>query len=165
MSAGTNIEKLKDLLDGRAKRQIPNQVSWGTVSAIDWDKKQCTVVGLVDELEYYGVSLGVGNRLIKPVIGTRCLIGSILNQEADTYLIDVEEYEEKIYTSGKNELHITKDGFVIKNDKADIKSILKEAFEQLMVAKILTPSGPGNFSPDDVTKFGELKTDVLNLFK
>lgn len=165
MSDGTNIERLSGLLANKAKKQIPNQVSWGVVKSVDWANKNCTVSGLLDELDYYEVSLGIANQIIKPVVGTKCLIGTVLNKEEDTYLIDVEEFEEKIYRSADVELHITQEGFVIKRNGADLKEILKEAFEQLKNAKILTPAGPGQFSPDDKLKFEELKNEVLNLFK
>lgn len=165
MNEGTNIDRLKELLDSRAKRQIPTQVVWGRVKTVDWENKKCTVTGELDGLDYYEVSLGVKNQIIKPKKGAKCLIGSVGNVETDNYLIDVEEFEEKIFISNKVELHITEQGFTIKRGNADLKLILKEAFEQLKTAKILTPAGPGNFSPTDVTKFEELKTQILNLFK
>lgn len=165
MNEGTNIERLKQTLDYRSKRQIPTQVVWGIVKEVNWPEKTCTVTGLTDGLEYYGVSLGLENQIIKPTISSRCLIGSVGNMEAEAYLIDTADFEEKILISGETELQITEAGFTIKRGGSDLKLILKEAFEQLKNAKILTPSGPGQFSPDDKLKFEELKTKVLSLFK
>lgn len=165
MSEGTNIDRLKGLLDQHSKKQIPKQVVWGIVKEIDWESKTCTVTGLADDLDYYDVNLGIKNEIIKPKIGSKCMIGSVENQEAETYLINAEEFDERIFISGDSELHITESGFTVKRNESDLKLILKEAFEQLKAAKILTPSGPGKFSPDDKLKFEELKTKVLNLFK
>lgn len=165
MNEGTNIDRLKDLLDQRSRKQIPKQVVWGTVKDIDWGSKTCTVTGLADNLDYLDVSLGIKNEIIKPKIGSKCMIGSVENEEAETYLINAEEFDERIFISGDTELHITESGFIVKRGESDLKLILKETFDQLKAAKILTPSGPGQFSPDDKLKFEELKNKVLNLFK
>lgn len=165
MNEGINIERLKTTIDRNVKKQIPEQVVWAVIKTVDWDKKQCIATGMVDNLDYHEVGLGVGNMCIKPVVGAKCLIGTIGNQNADVFLIDVSEFEEKIYTSGDTEFHITKDGFIIKRNDVDLKEILENTLNQLKNAKILTPSGPGSFSPADKIKFEEFKNEVLNLFK
>lgn len=166
MNEGTNMDRLKAVLEQHIRRQLPSGATeWGIVTSVDWEDRSCVVKGLLDELEYYDVSLGIRDIIIKPAIGAKCLIGAIANESTDTYLIDVEAFEEMIFISGHTELHITKSGFTVKRGTEDLKEILMETFDQLKNAIITTPSGPGKFSPDDKLKFEELKNKVLNLFK
>jgi len=53
--------------------------------------------------------------------------------------------------------------FTIKSGSVNLKSILNDGFEQLDKAIILTPSGPGKFSPADKLVFADLKNKTNQL--
>ena len=73
----TQLDRLYNLLGANAKNQVPIQTAWGVVKEVDWEEKTATILGLIDNLEYYDVSLGIGNTIRKPKINTKCIIGSI----------------------------------------------------------------------------------------
>ena len=59
------------------------------------------VTGVVDQLEYYNVQLGMGALCIYPKPGTTCLVGIVEGQETDTFLISAEEVDEIVPNYGK----------------------------------------------------------------
>lgn len=113
------VGEFNKLLAQRIKELIPMQTHWAEVKSVDWDKRTMTAIGTVDQLEFYGVLLGMGAEARKPAIGSRCLIGTIQNQSAGAYLIwahEIEEYELKDKTGFKvslknGEMTINGDGF------------------------------------------------------
>lgn len=161
----TQLDRLYELLGSNAKNQVPIQTAWGIVKEFDWESKTATVLGLVDNLEYYDVSLGLGNTVRKPKINTKCIIGSIGNQEVDNFLIDCDEVDEVIIKSKDAEIHVTTDGLVLKNETVELKEVLQKLLEELDRSIIKTPSGPGLFSEQNKVVFKQLKNDVLTLFK
>jgi hypothetical protein len=63
-----------------------------------------------------------------------------------------------------NQLFEMKDGkFTIKSGNIDLKSILNDGFDQLIKAVLMTPSGPGKFSPADILVFTDLKAKTNQL--
>ncbi|MBX7204143.1 MAG: hypothetical protein K1X81_01850 [Bacteroidia bacterium] len=82
-----------------AKRQVKVTTAWVTVKAVDWDEKTMTATGLMDDLDYNDVLLGIGSVYTKPKQGTKALIGLIENQDAATFLIECEEVEEMLINS------------------------------------------------------------------
>lgn len=90
---GREIEVFGGLMDRLIKGNSKIQTHYAYVTEVNWDAKTMTVKGLIDDLEFFDVILGLGSVNIKPVIGSSCLIGVILNNEAQTFLISAEEIE------------------------------------------------------------------------
>ena len=100
MKRGDNITELGAVLNERTKKLIDVQTHWCNVKSVDWDKKTMVATGLVDDLDFFDVNLGVGSIYKKPKIKTKCLIGIINNNIADAFLIECDEIEEIVL--GKN---------------------------------------------------------------
>lgn len=96
MSLSDEIAKLRKSLNKMAKGHVKVQTVWAKVKSVDWDKKQMTATGVIDELDYNNVLLGLGNLYRKPVVGKYCLLGLIANNDAATFLIDAEEVEDVV---------------------------------------------------------------------
>lgn len=102
----SNLNQLKENLHRQTKRSIPTQVFWGVIKSVNWENKTCVVEGIKDDLPFYEVSCGLEDRIFKPAIGSKCLIGSIGNVETDLYLIDVEAFEMCYLKVGKTTFKI-----------------------------------------------------------
>jgi hypothetical protein len=94
LKKGSNIQELGNILNERTKSLIDIQTHWCNVKSVDWDKKLMIAVGLVDDLPFYDVNLGIGSIYKKPKLKTKCLIGIINNNLADAFLIDCDEIEQ-----------------------------------------------------------------------
>lgn len=94
MKRGNNITELGKVLNERTKKMIDVQTHWCNVKSVDWDNKLMIATGLVDDLDFFDVNLGVGSVFKKPKLQTKCLIGIINNNIADAFLIDCDEIEE-----------------------------------------------------------------------
>lgn len=93
MKRGDNITELGAVLNERAKKLIDVQTHWCNVKSVDWDKKTMVATGLVDDLDFFDVNLGIGSIYKKPKVKTKCLIGIINNNIADAFLIECDEIE------------------------------------------------------------------------
>lgn len=117
------LNEYKELLHNQQKRQIPVQTEWATVKEIDWDDKTMTCIGQNNELEYFDILLGLGSIFKKPKIGSTVLIGSIDNSE-ESFMLDCEEFDEMIFTSGETEFTINQDGYIFKQGNESFQKIL-----------------------------------------
>jgi hypothetical protein len=126
-----SIERLNSLLGNKIKNMSEVQTAWCTVKSIDWDKKLMDVVGIVDDLEYYDVLLGLGSEDKKPVIGCTCIIGIIGNESGNSFLIYAEELEEIEIKVGSSLLHVKKDGFILKQNSESLKTVLNDLIDEL----------------------------------
>lgn len=132
----------------------------GTVKEVENDT--CTV----DNYEDVRLNAIIDNLesqfTIYPKIGSKVIIGRLENED-NAFVIGVSEIE-KVVIKIANQLFEMKDGkFTIKSGSVNLKTILNDAFEQLNKAIIMTPSGPGNFSPADKAVFAELKSKTNQL--
>lgn|GEM_PF-916453 len=146
MKKGSNIQELGNVLNERTKSLIDIQTHWCNVKSVDWDKKLMIAVGLVDDLPFYDVNLGIGSIYKKPKLKTKCLIGIINNNIADAFLIECDEVEEIIFTSGESVLTIKEDGFIVKQSNESLKVILNDLVAEINklndeVAKIVVSIG------------------------
>lgn len=91
---GKELDNIANLLTQNAKRQVPMQNTWVTCTSVDWDAKTMKCKGVTDDLPYFDVLLGLGSSYVKPVQGSKCLIGSIQNKSAASFIIYAEEIEE-----------------------------------------------------------------------
>jgi hypothetical protein len=149
MANGSNISQLGQTLNNMAKSHVKVQTCWVTVQEVDWNEKTMTAIGLTDELPFYDVQLGVGSFYRKPAVGSMCLIGIIENQDAATFLIDAENVEEAVYTSGESEFTIKLDGFIIQRAGESFKTVLNDfqtqvgkLCEELAKVVVLIGTGP-----------------------
>lgn len=143
---GDNITRLGAVLDERSKKLIDVQTHWCVVKSVDWDKKTMIATGLVDDLEFYDVNLGVGSIYKKPKEKTKCLIGIINNNIADAFLIECDAVEEIIFTSGSSIFRIKENGFIVKQSDESLKKVLNDLVKQINklndeVAKIVVSIG------------------------
>jgi len=146
LKKGSNIQELGNVLNERTKSLIDIQTHWCNVKSVDWDKKLMIAVGLVDDLPFYDVNLGIGSIYKKPKLKTKCLIGIINNNIADAFLIECDEVEEIIFTSGESVLTIKEDGFIVKQSNESLKVILNDLVAEINklndeVAKIVVSIG------------------------
>nr|DAS20555.1 MAG TPA: hypothetical protein [Caudoviricetes sp.] len=93
-------EQLRDALERRINGAKQAQLRWVTVDTVDKDNRAMDVTGVVDQLEYYNVQLGMGALCIYPKPGTTCLVGIIEGQETDAFLISAEEVDEIVLNGG-----------------------------------------------------------------
>lgn len=96
----TTDEQLRDALDKWREGAKQAQLRWVTVDQVDKEGKAMDVTGVVDQLEYYNVQLGLGALCIYPKQGTVCLVGIIEGQETDAFLISADEVDEIVLNSG-----------------------------------------------------------------
>ncbi|MBV7268367.1 hypothetical protein [Winogradskyella luteola] len=90
---GREIEEFGSLLNKAIKGEAKIQTHYAKVESVDWNNRTMVVKDLIDDLEFFDVILGLGSVNIKPVLGTLCLIGVILNNDAQTFLISANEIE------------------------------------------------------------------------
>lgn len=96
MPLSDEIQKFKRHLKRQAKQQVPDliQTSWARVKSVDWETKRMVATGVVDDLDFHEVLLGLGHTYKKPKVGSLCLLGIIENFSAATHLIHASEVEE-----------------------------------------------------------------------
>ena len=128
MKKGDNLTELNKVLDEKTKKLIDVQTHWCNAKLINWEKKTMTATGLVDDLDFFDVNLGVGSVYKKPKIKTKCLIGIINNNIADAFLIECDEVEEIAFKSGNSEFIIKENGFIVKQGGESLKQVLNDFF-------------------------------------
>ena len=101
------------------------------VVEVDWNNKTMTVKGLIDDLEFYDVLLGLRSFYKKPKVGAKCLIGLILNNEAATFLIEAEAVDELFIEVGTSTFKIDANGFLVKRDNETLKKVLNDLIVEL----------------------------------
>lgn len=136
MSEGLN--EFNRLLGQRIRELIPIQTFWATVKSVDWDKKTMTATGLIDDLDNFDVLLGLGSQARKPKIGTKCLLG-IIGNSPNAFLIEADELEEFLFKSGESELTIKTDGFIIKHQDQNLKTVFNDMIDE--INKIIVING------------------------
>lgn len=150
------VDEFDKLMAQRIKKAIPQQVQWAKVTSVNWDEKTCEATDLDTDLPFLGISLGIGSMHIKPKVGSLILVGLIENSETKPFLLQAEEIEEYEIKATKIDL---------KNDEIVFKTLLNELLTELKNAIIQTPSGVGNFAPNNVAKFEEINGKINQLFK
>lgn len=65
----------------------------------------------------------------------------------------------------QTEFQVDEDGFLLKRNEVNFKSLLNELLMELKMAIVQTPSGPGNFAPNNIAKFDEINGKINQLFK
>lgn len=150
------ITALVEAMKGMGKDHVKVQTAWGSVREIDWQERTCTVRGEMDGVDFFDVLLGLGAVQIRPVIGTKVLIGIIENEEAQAFVIDAEEIEEvNVRVKGK---------LSISNDEEDLMKLIGDLIEEIRKMKFTTNNGP-TIKLINSPAFGNIKTRFNKLLK
>lgn len=94
MKKGSNISEFGKILTSNTQKLQEVQTHWATVKSVDWEAKTMTVTGVVDDLDFFNVLLGLGSINRKPTIGKKCLIGIVNNNSTSAFLIECESVDE-----------------------------------------------------------------------
>lgn len=127
----SGIQRFNNLLGQRFKDMTEIQTAWCKVVSVDWDNKVMDVMGVVDDLEYFDVVLGLGSDNKKPVPGCLCIIGIIGNGPGNSFLIHAEQLEEMEVRVGSSLLHVKKEGFILKQNSESLKIVLNDLIDEL----------------------------------
>lgn len=90
----TEDEKLRNAFERLQDGARQAQLRWVIVSEVDKENRKMNAIGVSDDLEYYGIQLGMGTFDIYPKARTSCLVGIVEGQETDAFIISAEEVEE-----------------------------------------------------------------------
>lgn len=133
----SKVDDFNILIGQRMTEKIPVQTVYATCMEVDWQNKTMTAIGLVDELPYYQVSLGLGSIYKKPKQGAVCLIGVIGNNTAATFLITTDQLEELIVKVDDSELNITPQGFKISRLGEVLKTVFNDMIDEINKIKVI----------------------------
>lgn len=86
-------EQLRHAFENNLKGTRQAQLRWVTVTGVDKENRMMDAVGVSDNLEYFGIQLGMGAFNIYPKAETNCLVAIIEGQETDAFLIAAEDIE------------------------------------------------------------------------
>ncbi|WP_055394754.1 hypothetical protein [Flagellimonas eckloniae] len=136
---GKELDEFTRLLGEAQKSAVKPQMVWANVKEVDWDNKRMVAIGLIDELEYYDVLLGLGHIDKRPKVGSKCLLGIIGNHSAFTFLIEAEHVEEMTVVSNETELTVKEDGLVVRKANESLKDVLNDFIDE--VNKIIVING------------------------
>lgn len=132
------IREFKNLIDQKAKRQIPVQTEWVKVESVNWEDKTMIAIGEANALPYEDVLLGLGSIYKKPKPGSLALIG-LINNTAGCYLIDCEAYDEIEVNAKLTTLQVKEKGVRIKKGDEDLLEIINDFNDE--VIKVFTQNG------------------------
>lgn len=127
------------LMAQKMKNSQSVQTAFAVVKDVDWEKKTMTATGVIDDLDYNDVLLGLGEIYTRPKVGSRVLIGLIHNQGNNSFLIWSQEAEEWIHKVGKAEMEMKEDGFVVQAQGESLKKVLNDFIDE--VNKIIVVNG------------------------
>jgi len=127
----TAIADFSKILNQKNKETIAVANVWAKVISVDWENKTCDCIGLLDDLEIYDVVLGIGEIVKKPKKDSLVLLGVINGNDANAFLIHAEDTEEISFTTGKSNLTIKVDGFVVKQNNESLKQVLNDLIDEL----------------------------------
>jgi len=161
----TAISEFKQVLYEAGKRNMKVQTMWATAVAVDAEGKTMTAIGVKDELEYYGVSLGLSVIQV-PKVGSRCLLGTIDQNEANTYLIHANEVEEYSITSGESMVTVKEEGTVISRGNESLVDVHNDLIDKLgelcdAVNAIVVTNGVG----PNIPVIADIKNNLEGLLK
>lgn len=169
-------ELFKQAVNLSRKKKGKFTLSVGTVTAIENDT--CTV-DQYEDVRLNSIVEELNSQFtVYPKVGSKVVIGRLENED-NAFVLGVSEIEKLIIKIG-NQVFEFKEGnvtinigdqvlemksgkFKITNGTVSLKSILDKGFDQLGKAIIMTPSGPGKFSPADKLVFADLKSKTNQL--
>ena len=136
------------------------------VTSVDEENQTAHVVPLDGSSPIYDVYLVVdmeqGGFYLQPKVGSLVCVAFINKETA--IVVGTSELEKVTCTLEGFSLKIENGKIQIKNEQADFKTILNDLLTELKNAIIQTPSGPGNFAPQNVAKFEEINNKINQLW-
>ena len=118
------------------------------------------------EVRFHSIMKQLDNHItIIPKEGSIVLVALINNDITEAFIISTSEIDKVQIKIKKAEFIMDAGKFTLKNEFANLKQILNDVFKQLTQAIILTPAGPGSFSPNDIAVFTQQKVLLNKLFQ
>lgn len=141
MSKGSNIQVFGELIGQKIRTAQKVQTHWSIVKEVDWENKTMTATGVTDDLDFQEVHLGLGSFYRKPKTGSMCLIGVIENQEASTFLIECEAFEEAVYKCDDTLFRIKENGYVVQQGDENLQVLILDLIKAIKNMKFTTNTG------------------------
>ena len=136
------------------------------VTSVDEENQTADVMPLDGSSPIYDVYLVVdmeqGGFYLQPKVGSLVCVAFIGKETA--IVVGSSALDKVECTSEGFSLKIEKGKIQIKNEQADFKILLNDLLTELKSAIIQTPSGPGNFAPNNVAKFEEINNKINKLW-
>nr|DAI55975.1 MAG TPA: hypothetical protein [Bacteriophage sp.] len=136
------------------------------VTSVDEENQTADVEPLDGSSPIYDVYLVVnmeqGGFYLQPKVGSLVCVAFIGKETA--IVVGSSAFDKVECTSEGFSLKIEKGKIQIKNEQADFKTLLNDLLTELKSAIIQTPSGPGNFAPNNVAKFEEINNKINQLW-
>lgn len=136
------------------------------VTSVDEENQTADVEPLDGSSPIYDVYLVVnmeqGGFYLQPKVGSLVCVAFINKETA--IVVGTSELEKVTCTLKGFSLKIENGKIQIKNEQADFKTLLNDLLTELKNAIIQTPSGPGNFAPQNVAKFEEINNKINQLW-
>ena len=101
MSLKSELDTFGQLFKQHLNGVVKATMRWVTCTAVDWEAQTMTATD-GDELEFFDVLLGIGTNVVKPVVGSDCLIAIIENDEATAFMLFADEAELIQFNGGDN---------------------------------------------------------------
>ena len=136
------------------------------VTSVDEDAKTADVSPLdgsspINDV-YLVVDFEQGGFYLQPKVGSLVCVAFINKETA--IVVGTSELEKVECILGGFTLKIENGKIQIKNKQTNFKSLLNDLLIELKSAIIQTPSGPGNFAPQNVAKFEEINQKINQLW-
>ena len=136
------------------------------VTSVDEENQTADVEPLDGSSPIYDVYLVVdmeqGGFYLQPKVGSLVCVAFIGKETA--IVVGSSALDKVECTSEGFSLKIENGKIQIKNEQANFKKLLNDLLTELKSAIIQTPSGPGNFAPQNVAKFEEINNKINQLW-
>ena len=136
------------------------------VTSVDEENQTADVEPLDGSSPIYDVYLVVnmeqGGFYLQPKVGSLVCVAFIGKETA--IVVGSSALDKVECTSEGFSLKIENGKIQIKNEQANFKTLLNDLLKELKNAIIQTPSGPGNFAPQNVAKFEEINNKINQLW-
>ncbi|MFC2481200.1 MAG: hypothetical protein ACFNS7_00040 [Capnocytophaga granulosa] len=136
------------------------------VTSVDEENQTADVEPLDGSSPIYDVYLVVdmeqGGFYLQPKVGSLVCVAFIGKETA--IVVGSSALDKVECTSEGFSLKIENGKIQIKNEQADFKTLLNDLLTELKSAIIQTPSGPGNFAPQNVAKLEEINNKINQLW-
>jgi hypothetical protein len=157
---------IKDLIQQLAYTGQELYVKVCRVTSVDEEAKTADVSPLdgsspINDV-YLVVDFDKGGFYLQPKIGSLVCVAFINKETA--IVVGTSELEKVECILGGFTLKIEGGKLQLKNEQADFKTLLNDLLKELKNAIIQTPSGPGNFAPQNVVKFDEINQKINQLW-
>ena len=157
---------IKDLIQQLAYTGQELYVKVCRVTSVDEEAKTADVSPLdgsssINDV-YLVVDFDKGGFYLQPKIGSLVCVAFINKETA--IVVGTSELEKVECILGGFTLKIENGKIQIKNKQTNFKSLLNDLLIELKSAIIQTPSGPGNFAPQNVAKFDEINKKINQLW-